>query len=260
MTGPQGSFAIVSDIHGNLEALSAVLKEIDEARISRIVCLGDIVGYGADFEKCVDLVADRCDTILCGNHDEAVIQGPVDFNPMARDVINYTRSVMKPALISASRKRFRWNFLKGLKKSHQERDLLFCHGSPRDPVKEYVMRTDVVFAPEKLTDIFGRIQGTCFIGHTHQPGVILKEPDFRFFTPDSRRIDGQYKMGQGKAIVNVGSVGQPRDSDNRASYAVIQNDTVFFKRVDYDYHTAMAKIEADPNINNNCAARLALGK
>lgn len=256
--GRQGSFAIISDIHGNLEALEAVLKDIDKTGITRIVCLGDIVGYGADFDTCVDVIAERSEIILCGNHDEAVIQGPVDFNPVARDVINYTRSVMKPSLWSSSRKRFRWNFLRGLRKGYQKDGLAFFHGSPRDPVKEYVMRTDVVFAPEKLRDIFQRLDGICFIGHTHQPGVIVDETSFHFYEPT--KLGDKFKMGDRKAIVNVGSVGQPRDSDNRASFVIIENSTVHFRRVDYDYHATMVKIEANPNIHNNCAARLALGK
>ena len=257
-SSPQGKYAIISDIHGNLEALTAVLDKIDEVGITRIICLGDIVGYGVDFETCIDIISERCDVVLCGNHDEAVIQGPVDFNPVARDVINYTRSVMKPALISSARKRFRWNFLKGLVQNHTEGRFTFFHGSPRDPVKEYVLRTDVVFAPEKLRDIFERIQGICFVGHTHQPGAIIDEMNFHFYEP--KKIEYQYKIGDKKAVVNVGSVGQPRDSDNRASFVIVDKNMIRFVRVAYDFETAMKKIEADPYIHNNCAHRLALGK
>lgn len=251
-------FAIISDIHGNLEALKAVLQEIENADISRILCLGDIVGYGADFEVCTDIIAERCDIVLCGNHDEAAINGPVDFNPVARDVINYTRSVMKPSLISSTRKRFRWNFLKGLLREYKEGRYAFFHGSPRDPIKEYVMRTDVVFAPDKLNDIFNQIEGICFIGHTHQPGVIVEDSNLHFYEPT--RIDNHFLTRDKKAIINVGSVGQPRDSDNRASYVVVEGERVCFNRVSYDYRSAMEKIEANQNIHNNCAHRLALGK
>lgn len=258
MASSQDQFAIISDIHGNLEALRTVLKEIDDSGITRIICLGDIVGYGADFELCLDIISERCETVLCGNHDEAVLLGPVDFNPVARDVINYTRSVMKPGLLSTSQKRFRWNFLKGLKKTYDEGDLAFFHGSPRDPVKEYVMRTDVAFAPEKLRDIFARLQKICFIGHTHQPGVIVDEAMFHFYEP--KFLSGRYVINDRKAIVNVGSVGQPRDSDNRASFVIIDGNEVNFIRMEYDFRTAMSKIEENPSIHNNCAARLALGK
>ena len=96
--------AIISDIHANLEALQAVLEDIEKAGVERIICLGDIVGYGPDFEVCIDIISDRCEVVLRGNHDEAVIEGPVDFNPIARDVINYTREVLKPGLIAPARK------------------------------------------------------------------------------------------------------------------------------------------------------------
>ncbi|MHC4944862.1 MAG: metallophosphoesterase family protein [Planctomycetota bacterium] len=251
-------FAIISDIHGNLEALTAVLQEIDRAEVSRIVCLGDIVGYGADFDICLDIVAERSQVVLCGNHDEAVLTGPVDFNPVARDVINYTRTEMKPSLISSSRKRFRWNFLKSLNKSYKEGIFNFYHGSPRDPVKEYVMRTDVVFAPEKLRDIFTKFDRVCFIGHTHQPGVIVDESSFHFHEP--KRLNNRYEIGDRKAVINVGSVGQPRDNDNRASFVIVENYVIHFLRIPYDYESAMQKIENNPSIHNNCAARLAIGK
>jgi predicted phosphodiesterase len=258
MNHKQDKFAIISDIHGNLEALHKVFSEIDHAGISRVICLGDIVGYGADFETCVDMVMARCEKVLCGNHDEAVIQGPMDFNPVARDVINYTRSVMKPSLISSGRKRQRWNFLRGLEKEFKMGIFSFVHGSPRDPVKEYVMRTDVVFAPEKLRDIFQRIDGVCFIGHTHQPGVIVEEANFHFYEPP--KIDYKYEIREKKAIINIGSVGQPRDGDSRASFVIVDGRTVHFKRLTYDYEATMRKIESNPGIHNNCAARLALGK
>jgi len=252
-------FAIISDIHGNLEALEAVFKEIDNLSISRVICLGDIVGYGADFERCIDIIVERCNLVLCGNHDEAVILGSVDFNPIARDVIEYTKRVLKPTLFSPSIKRIRWNYLKKLtKEGFTENNLSFYHGSPRDPVKEYVMRTDVVFAPEKLKDIFRLIQKICFIGHTHQPGVIVDEETYYFYEPE--KLQNCYVINDKKAIINVGSVGQPRDSDNRASFVIYEDGNVNFKRVEYDYRSAMKKIEENPDIHDNCAARLALGK
>ncbi|MFH2001584.1 MAG: metallophosphoesterase family protein [Planctomycetota bacterium] len=251
-------YAIISDIHGNLQALHAVFKHIDEQTISCIVCLGDIVGYGADFEACLDLVADRCGIVLCGNHDEAVLHGPIDFNPVARDVIHYTRTAMKPGLLPRSGKRSRWGFLKSLKKEYKEGIFAFYHGSPRDPVKEYIMRTDVVFAPDKLRDIFIRIEKICFVGHTHQPGVIEEDQNFHFLEP--KHINHQYEIGQKKAVINVGSVGQPRDGDNRASFVIVDDKKVCFIRVPYDFQETMRRIEENEFIHNNCAARLAIGK
>ena len=265
MTGLQNRFAIISDIHGNLQALNAVFEYIDEQKISCIVCLGDIVGYGADFEACLDLVAERCQIVLCGNHDEAVLLKPKDFNPVARAVIEYTRAVMKPPplptpinRIFKSDKQMRWDFLESLKKEYKEGIFSFYHGSPRDPVKEYIMRTDVVFAPDKLRDIFIRIEKICFVGHTHQPGIIEEEQNFHFLEP--KHVNQQYVIDSKKAVINVGSVGQPRDGDNRASFVIVEDDKVNFVRVPYDFQEAMRRIEQNESIHNNCAARLAIGK
>ncbi len=249
-------FAVISDIHSNLDALEAVLEDIRKSKIDHLVCLGDIVGYGPDFEQCIDVITDRCEVCLRGNHDEAVVEGASDFNPVARDVIDYTREMLKPGLISPARKRNRWNFLKNLPREHAEGAVSFYHGSPRDPVREYVMKTDVVFAQEKLTEAFSLIEGVCFIGHTHQPGVILE--DFVFLEPS--RISNVYKTEKRKAIVNVGSVGQPRDGDSRSSYVIVKGGEVHFRRVAYDFRKVMARIEADPRIHNNCATRLQQGK
>jgi len=249
-------FAVISDIHANLEALEAVFRDIEKARVPKVICLGDVVGYGPDFEECIDRIAARCEVCLRGNHDEAAIEGPTDFNPVARDVINYTREMLKPSLICSAKKRSRWAFLKSLEKTHHESSLSFFHGSPRDPVREYVMKTDVVFAPEKLVEIFSMLDSSCFIGHTHQPGVIVE--GFLFLEPS--RIGNVYHISDGKAVINIGSVGQPRDGDNRASYVIVKEGAVHFRRVDYDFRKTIAKIEANPRIHNNCATRLQFGK
>jgi len=256
MSNRDSTFAVISDIHANLDAMEAVVSDISEQGVSRIICLGDIVGYGADFEECIDFVRENCDIVIKGNHDEAVVEGPVDFNPVARDVILYTREMIKPGLFSPPRKRDRWNFLRDLPVRHEEGGLLFVHGSPRDPVREYVMKTDVVFAPEKLADIFSMINGACFIGHTHQPGVIVD--GYHFLEP--QRLGSSYQLNGAKAVINIGSVGQPRDGDNRSSYVIIRDDTVHFRRVVYDYRRTMAKIPANPSIHDNCAMRLEVGK
>lgn len=251
-------FAVISDIHANLEGLRAVYASIEAAGVEWIFCLGDIVGYGMDFEACTDLVRERCRLVLRGNHDEALINGPRDFNPVARDTILYTRDCMKPGLFSSPAKRARWQFLKRLPLSYREAPFAFYHASPRDPLKEYVMRTDVAFAREKLQDIFRSFERICFVGHTHQPGVIMKDPEFRFYEPAEGRA--RFRFAGRKALVNVGSVGQPRDGDNRASYVIVEGDEVVFMRIPYDFETTMRKIASNPNIHESCATRLAVGK
>src|SRR5207244_4686240 len=117
-----------------------------------------------------DVVAERCSLVLQGNHDEAVFKGAEDFNPIARQALETNREMIRPGLFKSAAKRARWNFLRDLKPTERRGDLLFVHGSPRDPVREYVMKTDVVFAPQKMEEIFRLIPSFCCGGHTHQPG------------------------------------------------------------------------------------------
>jgi predicted phosphodiesterase len=264
-------YAIVSDIHSNLEALTSVFQRIDERDVREIVCLGDVVGYGPDAEACIDLVKRRCRFTIRGNHDDAVIGEAVDFNPIAREVVDGTRQLLRPGLFSSAIKRERWNFLRDLEPARREGRVLFVHGSPRDPIKEYVMKTDVVFAPEKLKDIFQRIESVCFVGHTHQPGVFIERKEggrvvFEHRSPHELGSEGTYTFGEEKVLVNVGSVGQPRDGDCRSCFVFVDEDaegrpkSVRWERLAYDFGPTMRKIEAIDWINNLCATRLEIGK
>jgi len=249
-------FAIISDLHSNTEALGAVLTRLKKEGVERVVCLGDVVGYGPDPEKCIDMVMESCELTLCGNHDEALMRGAHDFNPVARQVIEYNRRTLKPSLLSGAARRARWKFLETLPVSHRDGDMLMVHGSPRDPVHEYIMKTDVIFIPDKIRDIFEHFEGLCFVGHTHYPGVFTDDLQFH----DVTQLDYSYEWGGGKAIVNVGSVGQPRDGDPRASCVVVDDHKIRFLRTDYDISRVQRKIYDNPNIPDLCAARLEIGK
>jgi predicted phosphodiesterase len=249
-------FAIISDLHSNIEALGAVLARLDREGIERIVCLGDVVGYGPDPEHCIDLVMQRCQLTLMGNHDEALLRGAHDFNPVARQVIEYNRRMLRPTLLAGSARRARWKFIESLPMTQREGDFLMVHGSPRDPVHEYVMKTDVIFVPDKIRDIFRQFEGLCFVGHTHIPGVFTEDLRFR----DPSQLDYHFEWNGEKAIVNVGSVGQPRDGDPRASCVIVEDRLVRFLRTDYDIATCQRKIYDNPNIPDLCAARLEIGK
>lgn len=264
-------YAIISDIHSNLEALDAVFERIEDEGVDEVVCLGDVVGYGPDPEACIDIIRSRCRFTIRGNHDDAVMGDALDFNPIAREVIDGTRQLLRPGLFSSATKRERWNFIKGLEPVRREGRVLFVHGSPRDPVKEYVMRTDVVFAPEKLQDIFSRIDWVCFVGHTHQPGVFIEKkegsrPVFEHRAPSELGKKATFNLGEEKVLINVGSVGQPRDQDFRACFVFVEEDDegrpqkIRFERVEYDYRPTMEKIEAIDWINNLCATRLEIGR
>ena len=250
--------AIISDLHSNREALDAVLGHIDDLGLETIYCLGDVVGYGPEPEYCVDRVRERCQLCLMGNHDDALFRDASDFNPHARGAIEYTRSRMEPAWYSSSERKARWRFLKGLKTMHEEGRFLFVHGSPREPVREYVLSTDGFLNPDKLRAIFEKFTDVAVAGHTHHPG--LHDESLRF-----RGLEGADTLtlplpdGR-KFFVNVGSVGQPRDSDSRACYAVLEDHQVTWHRVPYDYQATADKILKTGVLSEVLARRLAMGK
>jgi len=247
--------ALISDIHANLEALEAVLADIAKQGVSEILCLGDVVGYGYDARACIDLVQERCSLCLCGNHDWAVLHTATGFNQMARRAIELTRKRLSPGRWPSPERRRRWKFLEGLVERHERGEWLLVHGSPRDPVSEYIFPEDVELAPDKMTEIFEAVQRACFVGHTHLPGVFTEEG---LFIP-AAELGGGYGLKGPKAVVNVGSVGQPRDGDPRACYVVATEDQVQYRRVEYDVQKTMEKIRAS-HLGLLCAERLALGR
>ncbi|MBL0927454.1 MAG: metallophosphoesterase family protein [Phycisphaerales bacterium] len=256
--------AVISDIHGNLEALTAVLADIDRRGLTRIICLGDIIGYGPDPLACVDLVAQRCEWSLMGNHDFGVLYEPTNFNPGAEKAAYWTREQFERVTDHDARVR-RYGFLGRLRvrvvmpPEDAGRRILAVHGSPRRPINEYIFPDDVVNATDKMRQIFASIDSVAICGHTHVPGVFTDEPDF--YPPSEAGQDNVYRFMEGeKAVINVGSVGQPRDHDPRASYAVIHPDRVEFVRVEYDIDSVAAKIRAAPELSDWLADRLYEGR
>jgi len=250
-------FAIISDIHGNLEALEAVLRDIDRQKIREVLCLGDIVGYGPDPEACVDLVRERCRFCLSGNHDYAVLTTAVNFNPVAAEAIDCHRAILRDGIESDAEKQARWQYLEGLLIQKEEDDRLYVHGSPRDPRFEYILPTDLVFGLfDKISDIFEMIRHVCFVGHSHMPGVV--DERMEFLTPSV--LDGRYRIEKGKAIVNVGSVGQPRDGDNRACYVTVSDGEVTYHRISYDYQKTLEKVIRLGGVDEFVGTRLAIGR
>jgi diadenosine tetraphosphatase ApaH/serine/threonine PP2A family protein phosphatase len=250
--------AVISDLHSNREALDAVFARIDELGVERVFCLGDVVGYGPEPEYCTDLVRRRCEVTLMGNHDEALFHEAVDFNAHARGAIDHTRRRMKPGWISGGEKRARWRWLQGLRISHDEGRFHFVHGSPRDPIREYVLSTDGFLNPEKLRAIFDCFDGVAVAGHTHHPG--MHDESLAFHGLDGGESCRMELPARGKAFVNVGSVGQPRDGDNRACFAVLEDDAVTWYRVPYDFAATQRKIRETGELSEILATRLALGK
>lgn len=248
--------ALISDIHGNLEALTAVFADIDAQGAEEVYFLGDVVGYGPNPEQCIDLVEKRCSVQLLGNHDQAILTMPIGFNPIAANAITCQRARMEPAIYSMPWKRRRWKFLGDLKQRHQDEELLFVHASPRDPVNEYILPTDPIYHQEKLEHTFTFVERLCFMGHTHFPGVFTADLNFR--TP--AKLDYCYEVGEEKALINIGSVGQPRDRDVRACYVLFDGQTVRYRRVEYDYNKTIEKVKKSNCLDDFCGLRLAEGR
>lgn len=256
--------AVISDIHGNASALRAVLADIDTKKLRRIICLGDIVGYGPAPLECVDLIAERCEWSLMGNHDFGVLYEPTNFNPGAEAAAYWTRQAFDSEPDDEKRAR-RYQFLGRLRvrvvepRNGSTRQILAVHGSPRRPINEYIFPDDVLNATDKLKQIFAQVDDLCIVGHTHVPGVFTSEPDF--YPPDEIGAGCVYKfLDSEKAVINVGSVGQPRDHDPRASYAVLHPDRVEFCRVEYDIDETAHAIRAIPELSDWLADRLYEGR
>jgi putative phosphoesterase len=222
--------AFISDIHSNLEALQAVLKKIDEMKIERIYCLGDIVGYGAQPCECIKIIKDRKIPSVLGNHDLASVSGDTSFfNPVAARAVVWTSAKLHLDEIE-----FLKNLPEKLELTLNNLKVLLVHGSPRDPIWEYVF-------PENVDENFVKDLDfdVVIMGHTHVP-----------FVKKFRKI----------LVANCGAVGQPRDHDPRASFLVLDTKKVEAEivRVKYDVKNATQKI-IDAGLPKLLAERLYLG-
>lgn len=249
--------ALISDIHGNLDALQAVLADIQTQNVDHIICLGDIIGYGPNPCECLDLVMSRCRVTILGNHDQAALFDPEGFNPVALKAIYWTRDRLDAGPGTPGQVNKRWDFLGELPRSHRDGEFLFVHGSPRDPTNEYVF-PEYVYDERKMQLLFSRFEQYCFQGHTHLPGVFTTGCEF--LTPDD--CNHRYPLGSEQIMVNVGSVGQPRDENPRSCYVVIDTDKrdVEFRRVEYDIEAVVAKISAEADLDNMLGERLRHGR
>ena len=247
--------AILSDVHGNIEALQAVLKDIEERKVEKILCLGDLIGYGPDPAACLAL-APKFEWTLMGNHEEGCLseEGRASFTPRARTALEWTRRKLLNGDETKARDNPHLRFLQGLPTTREDGDIVFVHGSPVRPTRDYIFPRDATNR-QKLQPVFDRIRRVCFAAHTHLPGVFTE--NFTFTHPTE--FFGVYMLGSGKVLINVGSVGQPRDNDNRACYVTFDGDSVVFRRVEYDYQRTIRKIRAVPDLHPSLADRLAEG-
>ncbi|MEO0481701.1 MAG: metallophosphoesterase family protein [Planctomycetota bacterium] len=249
--------AFVSDIHSNTEALSVVFEAIDQLGVDRVLCLGDVIGYGPEPRATLRMVIDRCELSLRGNHEEGCMNYASDFNEKALRAIEWTRQELNRKDQPRQENFEFWNYLDAMKIDYRENEVLLAHGSPRDPIREYIIPRDAQDAAKMkgCFDLFGD-QKLCFVGHSHVPGVYVEGGNY---VPPSECPDG-YVLGDGRAIVNVGSVGQPRDGDTRSCFATWDGERVRFHRVEYDFESTMQKIRAIPELPDYLADRLAAGR
>jgi predicted phosphodiesterase len=213
--------AIISDIHSNLEALIKALEVIDQKSIDETVCLGDIVGYGANPNECIDLIRQRCSIVIKGNHEEAIenVSTTEDFTDDARTAIVWTRKNLTDE---------HFKYISALPLYHKKDDILFVHASPCHPEKwSYIFQEK-----EAITAFHCFLESICFIGHTHTPVM---------FSP----AGCVHKLTKGERfLINVGSIGQPRDQNTQLSFGILDSNLWEYEniRLSYDIETAVMKI------------------
>lgn len=240
-------YGIISDIHGNIEALEATLKSLGNESIDEYVCLGDVVGYGANPAECVSIVRELCKIAILGNHDAAVA-GRMDYSyyyDAARDALDWCKNVLSDEDIS---------WLEQRPYHVRVGDIDFCHGSPIFP-EEF----EYIFTREKAKELLPHreeLAPVTFIGHSHLTKSFALSPDEAFNVRGTEfNVRENYKY-----IITAGSVGQPRDYDPRSCSAIYDTETRSFSyvRTEYDIDAQMKKI-VDAGLAYNFGARLLVG-
>jgi diadenosine tetraphosphatase ApaH/serine/threonine PP2A family protein phosphatase len=216
-------YAIIADIHANLAAFTAVLADVEhKGGVDEFWCLGDIVGYGPDPGPCLELLRRQKHVCVAGNHDRAAI-GRLEtsyFNPLAATAIEWTRQKLGPEDVE---------YLEGLPLTLEKEDFLLVHGSPAEPVLEYVVSTSIAARN------FSRFQQPyCLVGHSHVPAAFKEEDGSCLSVPWKPNVG--MVLHSSRMILNPGGVGQPRDGDPRASYAIYDNQSRLIRlyRIPYD--------------------------
>jgi predicted phosphodiesterase len=240
--------AVVSDIHANRHAFEATLDAVAASDASELWCLGDLVGYGAEPDACVELAREHAAVCLAGNHDLAVTGDLAlsEFSRGASVAAQWTREVIEPENLE---------YLRSLRPQGQEDTIGLYHASPRDPVWEYVL--SALLAELCLNAQRNRI---CLIGHSHV-ALSFARSEGELATGEPRRAGTQLDVGEGEWLLNPGSVGQPRDGDPRASWLLLDLDEMdaTFHRADYDIAGAAAAIRA-ARLPDSLAERLEYGQ
>lgn len=242
-------YAVISDIHSNLEALEAVLAKISGFKVDEILCLGDIVGYNANPSECIDIVKRAGIRCIMGNHDSMAssLEEPDNFTPLAKEAVLWTRE----QLTEESR-----NFLKNLPRELIIEDFFLFHGSVHDTDRYIVDENDILDNFHQLENLPNDVL-IGFYGHTHVKGALSLRREKISMEPDEELKLSPYK----RYLINPGSVGQPRDGESGASFLVYDkfNEHVKFYRVEYDIAAAQGKI-IEAGLPWEIARRLSLGR
>lgn len=247
--------AIISDIHGNLEALQVVLDDIKAQKITDIFCLGDVIGYGPNPRECLAIAMKEFRWTLLGNHEQAVIGEPIGFNPKAMQAVLWTRERLKDPQFPAEENDKLWQYISGFPTHKEEGKHLYVHASPLEPTTQYILPIDAMNG-ELMNEVFAKVKNYAFGGHTHVPGIFTER--LRFISLSE--TDYRYQLGADKVLVNVGSVGQPRDGDNRACYITLDGNDLEYRRLDYDFETTRNKIYNSGGLARILGDRLVRGQ
>ena len=252
--------AIISDLHSNIEALETALTDIESLGVETVVCLGDVIGYGASPREVINLVRERCKVCLQGNHDAALLndQDAFGFNERALTALDWTRHAMDPEHEDHWEL---WDWLGALVPSMEltpngYESVQIVHASPREPLAEYLMPTLAHNHERVLANFEAAEHRITFYGHTHHPGWFAEGSAFQ----RSVGPDVVLKLEQERRyMINVGSVGQPRDGGKRLCYALFDGETLRYRRLDYDVEATAQRIQR-AGLPDSLAARLLLGR
>ena len=239
-------YAVISDLHANLEAVSAVLEHIEMVGVDQTMCLGDVVGYNATPNECVDLIRERNIPTILGNHDAVAcgLEEPWGFNPVALQAALWTRENIRDDNAA---------WLRSLPDTRKFGIVLAVHGSPKSRNQYLFTWEDILPHMPYVVELGCSV---CFFGHTHSPGIFSADGVYRVDD------DSRFSLGEGKCFfINPGSVGQPRDGDVRASFGLLDTEKKEFElvRVAYAVKQAAERV-VGAGLPNFLAERLFLGR
>jgi predicted phosphodiesterase len=221
---------IFSDVHGNVEALDTVLRELEKEEVNLTICLGDLVGYGPDPNQCIKKVMNASDIVLAGNHDHAAVNllSTEHFNEQARIAIEWTSQV----LTNKSK-----NILSNLPMMETIDQILIVHATPEEPEQWHYIFT----VEDAYRNLINMSVPICLVGHSHAPMAFIQNEEKKILLQNATEVDIQPNR---KYIINVGSVGQPRDGDPRAAYGILDMEKNMFhlKRLAYPINKVQEKM------------------